>query len=169
MEDSSTLLEQTMRFVLSGIERELRLEIDWRAAGQGRNVFRRAFIYSAAMVRDLARVFLHHPEGVAQAKFRVRIQYIDRTAVPTVKFFLDHYPLSRRQQDALVSALSEFEASIGLISDGKIRALDEWYATMEEFGELTERCGRAADAIAEAMSERTAESAAEPQDRLSDV
>jgi hypothetical protein len=154
MEDSRSLLDHTLHFVLSGIERELRLEIDWRAAGRGRNVFRRAAIYAAAMVRDLARVFLHHPDGVAQAKFRVRIQYIERTAVPTVKFFLDHYPLSRRQQDALVSALSEFEASIGLISDGKIPALDEWYATMEEFGELTERCGRAANAIAEAISAR---------------
>jgi len=169
MEDTRSLLDHTLRFVLSGIERELRLDIDWRAEGRGQNVFRRAFIYSAAMVRDITRIFLHHPEGVAQAKFRVRIQYIERTAMPTVEFFLHHYPLSQRQQNELASALSEFEASIGLISDGKIRALDEWYATMEEFGELTERCGRAADAIAEALRERTAESAAEPQDRLSDI
>jgi len=158
-----------LSFVLSGIERELRLEIDWRAEGRGRNVFRRAAIYAAAMLRDLVRIPTHHPDGVAQARFRVRIQYIERTAVPTVKFFLDQYPLSRRQQDALVSASTELEESVGLISDGKIRALDEWYATMEEFGELTERCGRAADAIAEAIREGTAESAAEPQDRLSDV
>jgi len=169
MEDTRSLLDHTLRFVLSGIERELRLEIDWRAAGRGRNVFRRAAIYAAAMLRDLVRIPLHHPDGVAQARFRARIQYIERTAMPTVKFFLDHYPLSQRQQDALASALSEFEASVGLISDGKIRALDEWYATMEEFGELTERCGRAADAIAEAIRGRTAESAAEPQDRPSEV
>jgi len=169
MEYNRSLIDQTLRFVLSGIERELRLEVDWRAAGRGRNVFRRAAIYSAAMVRDLVRVFLHHPDGVAQAKFRVRIQYIERAAMPTVRFFLDHYPLSRHQQDALASALSEFEASIGLISDGRIPALDEWYATMEEFGELTERCGRAADAIAEAIREGTSESAAALHDRLSDV
>ena len=152
MEDTRSLLEQTMRFVLSGIERELRLVIDWRAEGRGRNVFRRASIYAAAMLRDLVRIPTHHPDGVAQARFRVRIQYIKRTAVPTVKFFLDHYPLLAHQQDALAAALSEFEASISLISDGKIRALDEWYATMEEFAELTERCVRAADAIAEAIS-----------------
>jgi hypothetical protein len=154
MEDTRSLLEQTMRFVLSGIERELRIEIDWRAAGRGRNVFRRAAIYAVAMLRDLVRIPTHHPEGVAQARFRVRIQYIERTALPTVKFFLDNYPLSRHQQDALAAALSEFETSIGLISDGKIRALDEWYATMEEFAELTERCERAADAIAEAIPAR---------------
>ena len=169
MEDTRSLLDQTMRFVLSGIERELRLDIDWRAEGRGRNVVRRAAIYSAAMVRDLARVFLHHPDGIAQAKFRVRIQYIERTAAPTVKFFLDHYPLAQRQQDALASALSEFEASIGLISDGKIPALDEWYATMEEFAELTERCGRAADALAEAIRPGTSESAAALHDRLSEI
>jgi|LGVF01.1.fsa_nt_gb hypothetical protein len=161
MEDTRSLLEQTMRFVLSGIERELRLEIDWRAAGRGRNVFRRAAIYAAAMLRDLVRIPLHHPDGVAQARFRARIQYIERTAMPTVKFFLDHYPLSQRQREALASASTELEESVGLISDGKIRALDEWYATMEEFGVLTERCGRAADALAE--------SAAEPLDRLSDI
>jgi len=169
MEDSRFLLEQTMRFVLSGIERELRLEIDWRAAGRGRNVFRRAAIYAAAMLRDLVRIPLHHPDGVAQARFRARIQYLERTAVPTVTFFLDHYPLSRGQRDALVSASTELEESVGLISDGKIRVLDEWYATMEEFGGLTERCGRAADALAEAIRERTTESAAEPQDRVSNV
>jgi hypothetical protein len=161
MEDTRSLLEQTMCFVLSGIERELRTEIDWRAAGRGRNVFQRAAIYAAAMLRDLVRIPLHHPDGVAQARFRARIQYLERTAMPTVKFFLDHYPLSRHQQDALVSASTELEKSVDLISDGKIRALDEWYATMEEFGVLTERCGRAAEAIAE--------SAAEPLDRLSDV
>jgi hypothetical protein len=161
MEDTRSLLEQTMCFVLSGIERELRTEIDWRAAGRGRNVFQRAAIYAAAMLRDLVRIPLHHPDGVAQARFRARIQYLERTAMPTVKFFLDHYPLSRHQQDALVSASTELEKSVDLISDGKIRALDEWYATMEEFGVLTGRCGRAAEAIAE--------SAAEPLDRLSDV
>ncbi len=161
MEDTRSLLDHTLRFVLSGIERELRLEIDWRAEGRGRNVFRRAAIYAAAMARDLVRIPLHHPDGVAQARFRARIQYIERSALPTVEFFLDHYPLSRRQQDALASASTELEESVGLISDGKIRALDEWYATMEEFGVLTERCGRAADAIAD--------SAAEPQDRLSDA
>jgi hypothetical protein len=165
MEDTRTLLDHTLRFALSGIERELRLDIDWRAEGRGRNVFQRAAIYTAAMARDLARIFLHHPDGVAQAKFRVRIQYIERTAVPMVKFFLDHYPLSQHQQGSLVSALTELEESVGLISDGKIPALDEWYATMEEFGELTERCGRAADAIAEAIREPTTVSAAEPQDQ----
>ena len=169
MEDTSSLLDQTLRFVLSGIERELRLQIDWRAAGRGRNQFRRAAIYAAAMLRDLVRIPTHHPDGIAQAKFRVRIQFIERTAVPTVKFFLDHYPLSQRQQDALKSALTEFEASIGLKSDGKIRALDEWYATMEEFAELTERCGRAADALTEAIRGGTSKSAAALYDRLSDV
>ena len=124
-------------------------------------MFRRTAIYAAAMLRDLVRIPLHHPDGVAQARFRTRIRYIERTAVPTVEFFLNHYPLSRRQREALVSASTELEESVGLISDGKIRALDEWYATMEEFGVLTERCGRAADALAE--------SAEEPQDRLSDV
>jgi len=144
MEDPSSLLDHTLRFVLSAIERELRLGIDWRAAGRGRNAVQRAAIYAAAMARDLVRIPIHHPEGIAQARFRARVRYIEGTALPTVTFFLDRYPLSQHRRDALSSAVTELAGCVDLISDGRIRALDEWYATMDEFGVLTERCLRAA-------------------------
>lgn len=161
VEDMRALLDQTLCFVLSGIEGELGLGIDWRAAGHGRNVLERATIYLAAMARDLVRIPLHHPEGIAQARFRARIRYIESTALPTVRYFLDHYPLSPHQRDALSSAVAELSGCIELVSDGRIRALDEWYATIDEFALLTERCARAADALAEAINERNSPTAAD--------
>ncbi|MEJ2581608.1 MAG: hypothetical protein P8127_08220 [Acidobacteriota bacterium] len=163
MEDITSLLDSTMRFVLSGIERELRLGIDWRASGRGWNVFRRAAIYAGAMARDLVRIPLHHPDGIAQARFRARIQYIERTVVPTVGFFLEHYPLSQHQRDSLSTALTELGGCIELQPDGRMRALDEWYATMEEFAVLTERCEKTADALAAAVRERSRLSGAESE------
>mgnify|MGYP001814754149 CR=1 FL=1 len=161
MEDLRSLLDQTFRFVLSGIEGELRLEIDWRAAGKGRNVLQRAAIYAAAMARDLARITIHHPDGIAQTRFRARIHYIEHTALPAVEFFRDLYPLTQHQWDSLSSAMTELVGCVHLISDGRIRALDEWYATMDEFADLTERCERAADALAEAIGERGGPTGAE--------
>jgi hypothetical protein len=153
MQDPKPLLDRTMHFVLSGIEAELRPEIDWRAAGRGKNIFRRAAIYSAGMVRDLVRIPSHHPEGIAQARFRARIRSIERTALPTVRFFLDTYPLSGHQRENLSSAVAELSGCVDLISDGRFHALDEWYATMDEFADLTQRSRRAADAIAAAIGE----------------
>lgn len=151
MTDCDPLLEQTLRFVLSGVERELRTDIDWRAGGRGRNPISRAAIYAAALVRDLTRIPSHHPDGIAQARFRARIRYLGRTAIPTVAFFLDHYPLPPDRKDALASAVAELERCVGLATDGRIRALDEWYATMNEFAALSEGCRRAADALSTAI------------------
>jgi hypothetical protein len=163
MEDVRSLLAETVRFVLSAIERELRLEIDWRAAGEGRGIFRRAVIYAAAMARDLARIPLHHPDGIAQARFRARIRYIESTALPTVQFLLDRHPLSQNQRDTLSSAESELAGCLDLMSDGRISALDAWYATMDEFTELTRRSDRAADALASVIGDRNGPAGAEPE------
>ncbi len=152
MTDAERLLDETLRFVLGGVERELRRDLDWRAVPAGFGRFRRAAIYSAAMLRDLVRIPLHHPDGIAQARFRVRIRYVERTAIPTIRFFVDRYPLSLARRSNLHSALGELEACLRLVSDGRFHAVDEWYATMDEFRRLGEGCARAADALSAAAA-----------------
>jgi hypothetical protein len=158
MEDAGRLLDETLRFVLSGVERELRRELDWRAVPAGVGRIRRVAIYSAALLRDLVRIPLHHPEGIAQARFRVRIRYLERSAIPTIGFFVNRYPLSAERHSALHRALAELEACVRLVQDGRLRAVDEWYATMDEFRRLDEGCGRAADALASALAGRPVDS-----------
>jgi hypothetical protein len=153
MVDDDELLEETLCRVLSGIERELRPDLDWRAAPDGTGYVRRIAVYSAALVRDLIRIPLHHPDGIAQARFRVRIRYIERTAIPLIEFFVDRYPLSPTRRRALTAALDELHSCAGLVSDGKIPALDAWYATMDEFQRLTDGCRAAADALATAVGD----------------
>jgi len=153
MANTDELLEQTLCRVLAGIERELRSDLDWRATPEGTGYVRRIAVYSAALVRDLIRIPLHHPDGIAQARFRVRIRYIEQTAIPLIQFFVDRYPLSPVRRRALTAALDELHSCAGLVSDGRIRALDAWYATMDEFRRLTDGCRDAADALANAAGD----------------
>lgn len=153
MTDLDALLDETLRFMIGSVERELRVPVDWRAAGRGRGPLRRAAIYAAAMARDLVRIPLHHPDGIAQARFRARIRYIERTALPTVRFLLDRYPLGGSRRASLEAAERDLTSCADLIRDGRIRRLDEWYATMEEFGALGEGCMQAADALARSVGE----------------
>ena len=137
------LLDETKQFFLRALVRELSKEIDWRARAFRRNVLVRFTIYLAALVRDLVRIPLHHPQGIGQARFRLRVVYIRETALPTLHFFLQKYPLEADEQAELSRAIELLEAGAALTRDGAVRAIDEWYATIEEFGQLT-RCSRAA-------------------------
>jgi len=143
------LLAETQRFFLGRVASELTREIDWRAKGYGKSVIPRAAIYVAAMVRDIVRIPLHHQDGIGQARFRPRIDYISESAIPILKFFQVNYPIDDRQCLLIDEALELLEKGVRLISDGRIPALDEWYATMEEFHDLTEYSRQAATRIEE--------------------
>ncbi len=132
-----SLLEETMEFFLKSIAEELKKEIDWRAKGYGKNPLLRAGIYTAAFLRDLIRIPLHHKRGIGQAQFRFRVDYIINNALPTLRFFQTKYPLKDAQQKQLKEAINILQEGVGLIKDGKIQEVDEWYATMEEFYKLT--------------------------------
>ena len=131
-------IELTLGFFLGQGVSSLERELDWRGGGAGRNVVSRALLYSAAMARDLARIPLHHPEGIAQARFRGRLVYIREVALPTLRFFRDEYDLDPIRSDALDDAIVVLETAEGWVSDGPVRALDRWYATMDEFHHLPE-------------------------------
>ncbi|MFQ5887722.1 MAG: hypothetical protein ACE5HY_03400, partial [Candidatus Hydrothermarchaeales archaeon] len=72
-----------------------------------------------------------------QAQFRFRIFYISETAIPTPNFFLTRYPLEEEQRRLIKEAIDLLQKGAGLISNGSIPTIDEWYATMEEFYQLT--------------------------------
>ncbi len=145
------LLDDTLKFFLKAIASELHKEIDWRAKGHGKSLIKRAVIYAAAFVRDLTRIPRHYHGGIGQAQFRFRVAYISDIALPTLSFFLTKYPLQQRQQIPIEAAVDLLQQGANLIRDGKIPALDEWYATMEEFGQLTECSRQAAKRIEEAI------------------
>lgn len=107
MAGAERLLDETFRFVLGGVDGELCQELDWRAAKAGNGRVRRAAIYAAAVMRELGRIPLHHPDGIAQARFRVRVRYVERTAIPTLQFFIDWYPMSAMRHNAVDAALEE--------------------------------------------------------------
>jgi hypothetical protein len=144
------LLADTFAFVMKSIALELSNEIDSRAEGYGKTVLRRAWIYLAALLRDFIRIPLHYYKGIGQAQFRYRVFYISNTALPTLHFFLERYPLKAEQRRLLEEAIDLLERGAGLISDGRISALDAWYATMEEFAQLTHYSREAAEKIREA-------------------
>jgi hypothetical protein len=102
-------------------------------------------------VRDIVRIPLHHREGIGQARFRARIEYISENAIPTLKFFQTKYPTDERQRTLIDEAIELLQKGIGLISDGSYPVLDEWYATMEEFYELTKYSQQAAIKIDEVI------------------
>jgi hypothetical protein len=104
------------------------------------------------MVRDLIRIPLHHREGIAQARFRARVDYISEFAIPTLRFFVAEYPLDDRTATLLKDAVKELQQGVELIADGRVPTLDEWYATMEEFHRLTEHSKRGAEKITRAVS-----------------
>ncbi len=146
------LLDDTLKFFLKAIALELHKEIDWRAKGYGKSVIKRVAIYTAAFVRDLTRIPRHYHRGIGQAQFRFRIAYISDTALPTLNFFLTKYPLPPGQRVFMETAVDLLQKGANLTRDGTIRALDEWYATMEEFCQLTEYSQEAAKRIEEAIS-----------------
>ncbi len=137
LKEENALLLETMEFFLKSIAEELKKEIDWRAKGYGKNPLLRAGIYTAALLRDLIRIPLHHKRGIGQAQFRFRVDYIINNAIPTLKFFQTKYPLEDEQQKRLEEAINLLQEGVGLIKDGSIQVVDEWYATMEEFYKLT--------------------------------
>jgi len=148
-------LTKTMTFFLRGVALELRRDIDWRAKGYHRNLIQRVGIYLAALIRDIVRIPLHSKEGIGQAHFRVRIQYISDYAIPALEFFRVEYPIDHMQRDHIDEAIELLQRGVGLTSDGRIHALDEWYATMEEFGQLTEYSRQAAKKIEEVVGLET--------------
>ncbi len=150
------LLDETRKFFLQRVASELNQEIDWRERGSGKNVAQRVGIYLAALVRDIVRIPLHHPKGIGQARFRNRIQYISENAIPTLKFFQSKYPCDKRQRAIIDEAIELLQKGVGLISDGPIPLLDEWYATMEEFFELSKYSKQAAKKIEEVIDPKTA-------------
>jgi hypothetical protein len=160
------LLSETLRFFLQRLASELNTEIDWRARGYGKNIFQRSGIYVAALVRDIIRIPLHDQAGIGQARFRARVQYIADDAIPTLEFFQANYPISRRQQALIGEARESLQRGVGLISDGRIPALDEWYATMKEFHELTEYSQQAARKIEEVLAESSLESKRESESKI---
>jgi hypothetical protein len=138
------LQARTLKFFLSGIASELQKEIDWRAKGHGKNIFVRTGIYIAALVRDLIRIPLHHKDGIAMSRFRVKVEYLSKYAIPTLRFFQSEFALNERQNSLISDSISNLEQGTALISDGPYPTLDEWYATMEEFHQLTKFCHKAA-------------------------
>ena len=141
------LLDKTLKFFLRQVVLQLSEEIDWRAKGHGRNVFVRTAIYIAALVRDLIRIPTHHPAGIGMARFRARVEYIAESAIPTLAFFGANYPIDERQRTLISEAIEELERGVSLISDGPIPTLDEWYATMEEFHQLSEFSQKAVEKL----------------------
>lgn len=144
-------LNDTLEFFLGLIARELTTEIDWRAKGYGRNVIMRILIYVAALVRDVIRIPLHRHRGIAQAQFRLRVSYIDETAIPTLEFFVSKYPLHERQTELLRESIDLLRRGSDLTRDGRVLAIDEWYATMEEFHQLTKYSQEAARKLQETI------------------
>lgn len=141
------LLDKTLTFFLRQMALQLSVEIDWRAKGYGRNVLVRAAIYTAALARDLIRIPLHHPDGIGQSRFRARVEYIDDRAIPTLKFFGANFPIDARQKSLINEAIEVLERGVSLISDGAYPTIDEWYATMEEFHQLSEYSLQAVEKI----------------------
>ena len=144
-------LNDTLEFFLGLIARELTSEIDWRAKGHGRNVIIRILIYAVALVRDVIRIPLHHHRGIAQAQFQFRVSYIDETAIPTLEFFVSKYPLPDRQTELLRESVDLLRRGSDLIRDGRVPVVDEWYATMEEFHQLTQYSQEVAKKLQETM------------------
>ncbi len=143
-DDKDKLLADTLKMVLYSIAKELNVEIDSRAQGYGKSAFRRCVIYLVALIRDLVRIPLHHYKGIGQAQFRYRVFYISNTAIPTIHFFLERYSLDKDQRRSLEEAIDLLRQGAALINDGIIPALDAWYATMQEFYELTQYSREAA-------------------------
>ena len=146
-----TLLDETLKFFLRIVISELQQEIDWRAKGQDKNVVQRAGIYLAAFARDLVRIPLHHRGGIGQARFRARIEFVSANALPVLRFFRSKYPIDHRQSALIEEAIELLQKSLGLIRDGTLPELDEWYATMDEFSELTQYSQLAAKKLEEAI------------------
>lgn len=146
------LLDDTLKFFLKPIATELSQEIDLRARGYGKNLIRRIGIYTVAFLRDLTRIPLHYYKGIGQAQFRFRVAYISNTAIPTLNFFLTRYPLEEKQCRLIEEAIDFLQKGEGLIRNGSIPSLDEWYATMEEFYQLTTYSQEAAKKIEEVMN-----------------
>lgn len=134
------LESRTRRFFLGSVADTLREEIDWRARGGGQSAVTKLAVYLAAFARDLLRIPLHHKHGIGQARFRARVAYITGTALPTIQFFLDNHELDSDLRSDLVTASERLRGAEPLLADGSSQALDEWYATMEEFGALQAIC-----------------------------
>ena len=156
------LSRKTLEFFLGQMVAELERDLDWRAQGSGRSVIGRVLIYSAAMARDLARIPLHHPAGIAQARFRARIAYIEEIALPTLQFFRTEYDhLGASEAEALDRAIAALESAVGLTTDGPLPALDTWYATMDEFRGLTDLSRQAAVAMHDILGDGSREPSAD--------
>ncbi len=93
------------------------------------------------------RIPLHNQRGIGQAQFRFRVAYISNTAIPTLSFFLNKYPIEKEQHNLIEEAITLLQKGAELIKDGRMPALDEWYATMEEFYKLTQYSQKAAEKI----------------------
>lgn len=150
------LLSDTVTFFLRPIAAELQKEIDWRARAFGRNVLTRVLVYLAALARDLIRIPLHHPRGIGQAQFRARVIYIQDTALPTLGFFASRYPLPAAPRARLDAAAAALRQGIALLRDGALPRVDEWYATIDEFGQLTEYSRAAARELEALVADLTA-------------
>ncbi len=145
------LSDKTLKFFLKNIATELSQEIDLRGKGYAKNFILGAWIYTVAFLRDLMRIPLHDPKGIGQARFRFRIGYISDTAIPTLNFFLETYSLEEEQRHLMEDAIGLLEKGARLITDGRIPALDEWYASLEEFSQLTKYSQEAARKIEEVI------------------
>jgi len=145
------LLEDTMAFFLRSMVRILVDEVDLRARCGDRNPVFRGVIWASALARDLFRIPTHNPAGIGQARFRARVAWISETAIPTLRFFSSRYPLDVRRRAVMAESVECLERAVGLLHDGRIAVLDEWYASMREFRELAEHCRQAAAKIEEVL------------------
>jgi hypothetical protein len=143
----SSILRDTVVFFLSLLIRELREEIDLRAKGAGRNLPSRIIIYIWALLRDLARIPLHDPRGIGQARFRRRVVFIQHVAIPSLEFFRRQYPFAPEEVSLLDAALGDLRQGETLLRGGVIPSIDEWYATMDEFRALTDECHQASEVL----------------------
>lgn len=80
--DSPKLLNQTTAFFLRGMIGNLQEEVDIRGRGYQRFFLFQWALYLFALLRDIARIPLHNPRGIGQARFRGRILYIQQYANP---------------------------------------------------------------------------------------
>jgi hypothetical protein len=145
------LLDKTRAFFLRRVVAELKRPIDWRAQGRGKGIVRRTGIYLAAFLRDIVRIPLHHPDGIGQARFRARVQYIADDAIPIIEFFQAEYACDMRVGALLDEAIEWLGKGKQLVEDGPFPRLDLWYATMDEFSQLTEYSRQAAEKIEDAI------------------
>ncbi len=151
-QSNDKLFDDTLKFFLELIVMELSQEIDLRAKGYGKNIITRVVNHIVDFLGDMIRIPLQHYRGVGQAQFRFRVFYISNTVLPALNFFLTRYPLEEKQCHLIEEAIDLLQRGEGLIRNGGIPALDEWYATMEEFYTLTRYSKEAAGKIEEVIN-----------------